>query len=91
MNTRRPMPQREGIFWGRGVRQPYFDMIIHINGEVPFLRVDIFHIFERRLQKDASPNQVIEWGPEIEDMSQYDTERAWAWAREDWRKEESLA
>lgn len=83
----RTMPQREGIFWGRKAREPYFDMIVHISGTAPFLKVDIFHLFERRLHKDADIGIVVEWGPEIEDMSQYNTERAWQHALDDWRIE----
>lgn len=84
------MPQREGIFWGRGPREPYFDLIVYISGDPPFLRLDVYHIFERRLHKDASPSIVSEWGPEIEDMSEYNTEQAWGFAIDDWRKEDGV-
>lgn len=83
----RPIPQRGGIFWGRGQRVGYYDMIVYICGEHPFLKIDIWHIFERRLQKDASPNAVVEFGPEIDDLSQFPPDEAWKLAYDDWRTE----
>lgn len=87
----RPIPNQRGLFWARGERVGYFDLIVYIQGDPPFYRLDVWHIFERRIQKDANPDIIAEFGPEILDLSRLPPDQAWEYSdefvAEDWRTE----
>lgn len=90
----RKVPGREGIFWAMSRRAEYYDCIVRIHGQVPFLEMDIFYLFEGRVHRKAHHPPVIErFGPEIVDLSIFYPDEVWdedivrSMVREDWRNE----
>lgn len=62
------IPTSEGFYWAKTSGYQWFNLIIRIHGESPFLHIDAWEYVERRVIADIHPYEIAEVGPLISDL-----------------------
>lgn len=59
------MPSGPGIFWARTKGYHWWNLIAHVYGDVPFLKVDLWSVMDCTATEDASIMDIVEFGDMI--------------------------
>ena len=58
-------PIKAGLFWAKGKNSESFNLIAHIIGSAPYLRLGVYDTETGILHYPVPPSAISEWGPAI--------------------------
>jgi len=61
-----PRPQKSGLYFARTKDCSWYNLVVYLVGEVPFLKLDSIIYLTEEEELITEAEDVYEWGPEIE-------------------------
>lgn len=58
-------PQGQGFYWARYRGFKFWNLILSVYGDVPFLRIDAWDMSENKVIENLDPETIQEFGPLI--------------------------
>lgn len=65
MNKEKVLPQQAAFYWARERDFEFWNMIVNVYGDAPFLRIDAWYWMAEQARVDIHVDEIEEFGPMI--------------------------